>query len=43
MHDVFEDIHRYDMAFIIDYLIAKKYFTLDQLNNRIRYSTCENC
>lgn len=36
MHDVLEGILRYDMAFIINSLIKKKYFSLDHLNERIK-------
>jgi len=37
MHDVLEEILRYDMAEIINCLIKKKYFSLQQLNERIKY------
>lgn len=37
MHDLLEGVLRYDMAFIINHLIKKKYFSLDLLNNRIRF------
>lgn len=37
MHDVLEGILRYDMAQIINYLIKNKYFSLEQLNERIKY------
>lgn len=37
MHDVLEGVLRYDMAQIIDHLIKKKYFSLEQLNERIKY------
>lgn len=37
MHDLLEGVLRYDMAFLIDELIKKKYFTLDHLNNRIKF------
>jgi len=37
MHDVLEGILRYDMAEIINCLIKKKYFSLEQLNERIKY------
>ncbi|CAG9771655.1 unnamed protein product [Ceutorhynchus assimilis] len=39
MHDLCEGVHRYSMAVLIDNLIRKKYFTLDNLNARIRYFT----
>lgn len=37
MHDVLEGVLRYDMAQIISCLITKKYFSLEQLNERIKY------
>lgn len=37
MHDTLEGVLRYEMAYIIQSLINKKYFTLDELNNRIKY------
>uniref|UniRef100_A0A1Y1N501 C2H2-type domain-containing protein n=1 Tax=Photinus pyralis TaxID=7054 RepID=A0A1Y1N501_PHOPY len=37
MHDILEGILRYEMAYLIDHLLTKKYFTLDNLNNRICY------
>lgn len=37
MHDIFEGVLRYDMAFVIDDLIKKKYFDLGRLNNRIKF------
>ncbi|KYN27948.1 hypothetical protein ALC57_02647 [Trachymyrmex cornetzi] len=37
MHDFLEGILRYDMAEIINCLIKKKYFCLEQLNERIKY------
>lgn len=37
MHDLFEGILRYDMAFIVNDLVKKKYFTLTQLNNRMQF------
>lgn len=37
MHDLFEGILRYDMAFIIKELINEGHFTLEQLNARIKY------
>ncbi|CAI6372799.1 unnamed protein product [Macrosiphum euphorbiae] len=35
MHDVSEGVARYDMALIINYLINNKYFSLENLNNRL--------
>jgi len=35
MHDVTEGVARYNMAVIINYLISNKYFSLEDLNNRI--------
>lgn len=35
MHDIPEGVARYDMALIIYGLIKQKYFTLEELNNRI--------
>jgi len=37
MHDMLEGVLRYDMAQIISHLIKKKYFSLEQLNERIKY------
>lgn len=37
MHDMLEGVLRYDMAYIINELMRKKYFTLDHLNNRIKF------
>lgn len=37
MHDCFEGVLRYDMAFIIAALLDLNYFNLDHLNNRIKY------
>lgn len=37
MHDMLEGILRYDMAQIISQLIKRKYFSLEQLNERIKY------
>lgn len=37
MHDVFEGILRYDMAYLINHLINKKYFDLNRLNSRIQF------
>ncbi|KAK4872724.1 hypothetical protein RN001_014753 [Aquatica leii] len=42
MHDLFEGVHRYDMALIINKLIEKKYFTSDILNSRMKYFTYNN-
>lgn len=36
-HDLSEGVHRYDMAMVIKSLIKLKYFSLDHLNNRIKY------
>uniref|UniRef100_A0A0C9QSB1 Uncharacterized protein n=1 Tax=Fopius arisanus TaxID=64838 RepID=A0A0C9QSB1_9HYME len=35
-HDLLEGILRYDIALILNYFIAQKYFTLNQLNDIIR-------
>ena len=37
MHDFYLGVCRYDMARIIDSFIKKKYFSLDRLNNRLKY------
>ncbi|KAL4710284.1 hypothetical protein ACJJTC_003564 [Scirpophaga incertulas] len=37
MHDFCEGIHRYGMALVINKLIGEKIFTLEQLNQRIKY------
>lgn len=37
MHDFLEGVLRYNMAEIINYLIKMKYFSLEQLNERIKY------
>ncbi|CAH1184033.1 unnamed protein product [Phaedon cochleariae] len=37
MHDMLLGVLRYDMAFIINYLIKSKYFTLDRLNDKIKF------
>lgn len=37
MHDIYEGILRYDMSLIIKELLDKKYFTLANLNSRIKY------
>lgn len=37
MHDLFEGVHRYDIALIIWSLIRHKFFTLNTLNSRIKY------
>jgi len=37
MHNVLEVILKYDMAQIINYFIKNKYFSLEQLNERIKY------
>lgn len=37
MHDLLEGVLRYDMAHIIGCLIKKKFFSVEQLNERIKY------
>ncbi|XP_044756597.1 uncharacterized protein LOC123315096 [Coccinella septempunctata] len=37
MHDMLEGILRYDMAQVLYYLVDKGYFSLDNLNERIRF------
>lgn len=37
MHDLLEGVLRYDMGKILNTLIHKKYFTLDHLNDRIKF------
>lgn len=37
MHDLLEGVLRYDMAFIINNLIKRKYFSLNLLNDRIKF------
>lgn len=37
MHDFLEGILRYDMAFLINALIKKRYFDLNRLNSRIKF------
>lgn len=37
MHDIPECVARYDMALIIKGLIDQGYFTLNELNNRLRF------
>lgn len=37
MHDVYEGVHRYVMPKVINYLISKKYFSLETLNSRVRF------
>lgn len=37
MHDVFEGILRYDLAEIILYFVSNKFFTLEFLNEKIKY------
>lgn len=41
MHDLYEGVHRYDMALIIDKLITERFFTLDLINARLQYLTYE--
>lgn len=42
MHDLFEGIHRYEMAVIIENFIERNLFTLDNLNSRIKYFVYDN-
>jgi hypothetical protein len=37
MHDLFEGVCRYDMAKIIQHFLTEKLFTIEQLNDRIKY------
>lgn len=38
MHDVLEGICRYEMAYLLDYLINNKYyFSLEHLNSRLKF------
>jgi len=37
MHDLFEEVYRYNFTKIIQYFTIKKYFTIEQLNDRIKY------
>ncbi|XP_031340612.1 uncharacterized protein LOC116168774, partial [Photinus pyralis] len=39
MHDLFEGVHRYTMAKIINTLVSQNFFTLTLLNSRIRHPT----
>lgn len=41
MHDLFEGVHRYDLAHILKGLIDTKQFTLQTLNTRIKYTAYE--
>lgn len=41
MHDLFEGIHRYSMALIIQNFIENNFFNLEMLNNRIQYFSYE--
>lgn len=43
MHDLMEGVHRYAMAHVIASLIEKQYFSLDQLNSRLKYSEYHSC
>ena len=37
MHDFYLGVYRYDMAKIIDHCVKEKYFTLNRLNDRLKY------
>lgn len=37
MHDMLEGVLRYDMSFLINDLLKKKYFSVSHLNERIKY------
>lgn len=37
MHDLFEGVCRYDLAKIIRYFLTKKFFSIEKLNERIKY------
>lgn len=41
-HDVYLGLGRYDMARIIDHCVEQKYFTLDHLNDRLKYFDYES-
>ena len=43
MHDFYLGICRYDMTRIIKYFIKNSYFTLDTLNNRLKYFDFSEC
>lgn len=42
MHDLFEGIHRYEMALIVANFVERDFFTLNYLNNRIQYFLYDN-
>lgn len=37
MHDLFEGVCRYDLAKIIQHFLTQKFFSIDKLNERIKY------
>lgn len=37
VHDILLGVGRYDMAKIINYCVKQHYFTLEQLNDRLKY------
>lgn len=37
MHDIYEGICRYEVGIILKYLIDKKLFSVQSLNERIKY------
>jgi len=37
MHDLFEGVCRYDLAKIIQYFLTENFFTIEHLNERIKY------
>lgn len=39
MHDINEGVHRYEMALIIEYFIKNNFFSINVLNERIKYFT----
>ena len=43
MHDFLLGVARYDMVLIIKYFIQSKYFTLSNLNNRLKYFDYSEC
>ncbi|XP_031341312.1 uncharacterized protein LOC116169372 isoform X1 [Photinus pyralis] len=43
MHDLYEGIHRYDMAQILKVLLQSEVFTLETLNSRVKYFKYEFC
>lgn len=42
MHDLCEGVHRYSMPLIINYFIKNNFFTLENLNDRIKYFTYDD-